>query len=82
MKCTGEEQKLLSDESHPVTDPLGESCFRNKRRSCENVIKYNNNKHSMIALYKRCKKHNEIQLTKNKMDLDNRKMKNNPPSPK
>ena len=26
-------------------------------------------------------KYNEIQLTKNKMDLNNRKMKNYPPSP-
>ena len=35
----------------------------------------------MSALYKRWeKKYNEIQLTK-KMDLNNRKMKNNSPSP-
>ena len=27
------------------------------------------------------KKNNEIQLTKNKMDLNNRKMTNHPPSP-
>ena len=27
------------------------------------------------------KKYNEIQLTKNKMDLNNRKMTNHPPSP-
>ena len=27
------------------------------------------------------KKHNETQLTKNKMDLNNRKIKNYPPSP-
>ena len=27
------------------------------------------------------KKYNEIQLTKNKMDLNNQKMKNHPPSP-
>ena len=29
----------------------------------------------MLVLYKRWKKHNEIQLTKNKMDLNNRKLK-------
>ena len=29
----------------------------------------------MLVLYKRKKKHNEIQLTKNKMDLNNRKSK-------
>ena len=34
----------------------------------------------MLVLYKRWKKYNEIQLTK-KMDLNNRKMTNNPPSP-
>ena len=32
------------------------------------------------VFYKEWKKYNEIQLTKNKMDLDNRK-KNHPPSP-
>ena len=29
----------------------------------------------MLVLYKRSKKHNEIQLIKNKMDLNNRKWK-------
>ena len=29
----------------------------------------------MLVLYKRWKNHNEIQLTKNKMDLNNRKRK-------
>ena len=32
----------------------------------------------MVIFYKKWKKYNEIQLTK-KMDLNNRKMKNNPP---
>ena len=35
----------------------------------------------MLVLYKRWKKHNEIQLTKNKMDLNNRKLKIIHPSP-
>ena len=36
----------------------------------------------MLVLYKRWKKHNEIQLTKNKMDFNNRKRKiiHSPPS--
>ena len=42
--------------------------------------KYNNNKHKMLVFYKIRKKYNEIQLTKNKMDLNNRKMKNRRPS--
>ena len=35
----------------------------------------------MVIFYKKWKKYNEIQLTKNKMDLNNRKMTNHPPSP-
>ena len=35
----------------------------------------------MVIFYKKWKKYNEIQLTKNKMDLNIRKMTNNPPSP-
>ena len=35
----------------------------------------------MIIFYKKWKKYNEIQLTKNKMDLNIRKMTNHPPSP-
>ena len=34
----------------------------------------------MVIFYKKWKKYNEIQLTKNKMDLNNRKMKKHPPS--
>ena len=34
----------------------------------------------MVILYKKWKKYNEIQLTKNKMDLNIRKMTNHPPS--
>ena len=35
----------------------------------------------MVIFDKKWKKYNEIQLTKNKMDLNNQKMKNHPPSP-
>ena len=35
----------------------------------------------MLVLYKKWKKYNQIQLTKNKMDLNIRKMTNHPPSP-
>ena len=35
----------------------------------------------MVIFYKKWKKYNEIQLTKNKMDLNTRKMTNHPPSP-
>ena len=34
----------------------------------------------MVIFYNKWKKHNEIQLTKNKMDLNVRKMTNHPPS--
>ena len=36
----------------------------------------------MVIFYKKWKKYNEIQLTKNKMDLNIRKMTNHPPSTK
>ena len=35
----------------------------------------------MVIFYKKRKKYNEFQLTKNKMDLNIRKMTNHPPSP-
>ena len=35
----------------------------------------------MVVFYKKWKKYNEIQLLKNKMDLNIRKMTNHPPSP-
>ena len=35
----------------------------------------------MVIFYKKWKKYNEIQLTKNKMDLNIRKMTNHPLSP-
>ena len=39
------------------------------------LSKYNNNKHNLLVLHKILKNFNEIQLTKNKMDLNNRKIK-------
>ena len=35
----------------------------------------------MVTFYKKWKKYYEIQLTKNKMDVNNLKMTNHPPSP-
>ena len=35
----------------------------------------------MVIFYKKWKKYNELQLTKNKMDLNIRKITNHPPSP-
>ena len=35
----------------------------------------------MVIFKKKLKKYNEIQLTKNNVDLNNRKMTNHPPSP-
>ena len=35
----------------------------------------------MVIFYKKWKKYNEIKLTKNKMNLNNRKKTNHPPSP-
>ena len=49
-------------------------------QTMHNKIQYNNNKHIFLVFYKIWKKFNEIQLTKNKIDLKNQKMKNHPPS--
>ena len=43
--------------------------------------KNNINKHNIALFYKIWKNYNEIQLTKNKIDWNNRKMLNHPPSP-
>ena len=42
--------------------------------------KYNINNHKIVLFYKTRKKYNEIQLTKNKMDFNIRKMIKHPPS--
>ena len=53
-----------------------------KKRSPDGLSHPNqNNKQNMAISYKKWKKYNEIQLTKHKMDLNNRKMTNHhPPS--
>ena len=51
------------------------------RQPITSLPKYNNNKQNMVIFYKKWKKYNEIQLTKNKMDLNIRKMTTHPPSP-
>ena len=43
----------------------------------QNII----NKHNMVVFYKIRKNYNEIQLIKNKMDSNNREIKNYAPSP-
>ena len=43
------------------------------RRSITSYSKYNNNKQNVVIFYKKWKKYNEIQLTKNKIDLNFRK---------
>ena len=57
-----------------MTDPLGETSINGKKqeKSVLNLIRYNNNRHNMLVLDKRWKKHNEFQLTK-KLDMNDRK---------
>ena len=45
------------------------------------IKKININEHNIVIFYKKWKMYNEIQSTKNKMDLNNRKMTNHSPSP-
>ena len=70
-----------SEESHPVTDPLGKTVEETGDELITTYSKHNNNKQNMVIVYKKWKKYKEIQLTKNKMDLNIRKMTNHPPSP-
>ena len=55
--------------------------IKNSRRRNNTKPKYNINKHNFLVFYKICEKLNEIQLIKNKMDLNKRKIKNHPRSP-
>ena len=64
-----------------MTNPLGTTVEETGADLITTQSKYNNNTCKIIIFYKKWKKYNEIQLTKNKMDLNNRKMKNHPPSP-
>ena len=49
-------------------------------RTTSTVSKYNNNKNKVV-FYNMWKKYNEIQLTNNKMDFNNRIMINHPTFP-
>ena len=44
---------------------------KKSRRPITSYSKYNNNKHNIVVFYKIWIEYNEIQLTKNKMDLNN-----------
>ena len=70
-----------NEESHPVTDPLGKTIEETGEELINIWSKYNNNKYNILIFYKKLKKYNELQLTKNKIDLNTRIMKNHPPSP-
>ena len=79
MNLNNQKWKIIhpppSEESHPVT--LGSDSERNRNRPYLNtrIIK------KILIFDKKWKKYNEIQLTINKMGLNNRKMKNYKPSP-
>ena len=47
---------------------------KKSRRPLTSKSKYTNNKHNVVIFYKKYKKYNDIHLTKNKMDLNNRIM--------
>ena len=64
-----------------MTDPLGKTVEGTGDELITTKSKYNNNKQNMVIFYKKWKKYNEIRFTKNRMDLNNRKMKNHRPSP-
>ena len=55
------------------------------KEKCPNGLNYNNHNtiiiNNFLVFYKRWNKYNETQLTKDKMDVNNLKMKNHPPSP-
>ena len=61
-----------------MTDPLGKTVEETGDELITTYSKYNNNKQNMVIFYKKWKKYNEIQLTKNKMDLNIRKITNHP----
>ena len=70
-----------SEEAHPVTDPLEKTVEESGDKLITTQFKYNNNKRNMVIFYKILKNYNEIQLTKNKMDLNIWKMTTHPSSP-
>ena len=63
-----------------MTDPLGKTVEETGDKLITTKSKYNNNKQNEVIFNKKWKKYNEIQLTKNKMDLNIRKITNHPPS--
>ena len=65
-----------------MTDPLRKKVEETGDQLITTLSEYNNNKHNIVIFYKKWKKLNKIQLTKNKMDLNNQKIKNHQPSPK
>ena len=63
---------------------MEKSTVRSNKRSPDGLSHPNRNTiiiNNRVKFYKKWKKYNEIQLTKNKMDLNNRKMINHPSSP-
>ena len=57
-----------------MIDLLGKTVEETGDKLIATKSKYNNNKQNMVIFYTKLKKYNEIQLTKNKMDLNDRKM--------
>ena len=70
-----------SEESHPVTDPLGMTVEEAEDKIIFTKSKYNNNKQIMETFSKKWKSTMKFDWQKNKMDLNIRKMTNHPPSP-
>ena len=54
---------------------------KNKSRRYHILTKIQYNKQNIVIFYKKWKKYNEIKLTKNKIDLNIRKMPNHPTPP-
>ena len=64
-----------------MTKKNGLKYSKNGKPSTLPRSKYNKNKQNIAAFYMIWKKYNEIHLRKSKMNLNNRKMTNHPPSP-
>ena len=47
-----------SEESHPVTDPLGKTVGETGDKHITTKSKYNNNKQNMVIFYKKWNKYN------------------------
>ena len=63
-----------------MTDPLGKTVEETGDELITTLTKYNNNIQKAVIFKNEWKKCNEIQLTKNKMNLNYRKLINHPPS--